>query len=403
MIGAMAELDIEKVVATLCGVLPMENGPCSLHEPEMTDIERDYVVKCLDSGWVSYLGQFVDQAEQRLAEITNARDAVVVVNGTAALHLALLAAGVVSGDEVLMPALTFVATANAVSYCNAMPHFVDCAGDDLAVDAELLDEYLSRIAVRSETGLVNRTTGRRISALIVVHILGIPADMARLNKVAGAWGLPVIEDAAEALGSQYGNLPVGGGNNIATLSFNGNKVVTSGGGGAVLLPDADLGRQVRHIATTAKTPHATQFCHDAIGYNYRMPNLNAALLCAQLDRLDGFLEKKRLLAERYRDAAADLDGLEFLSEPSGRISNYWLNCLLLERSHSNELEPLLERLHQAGILARRLWTPMHWLSIYQDAPRASLPVTEEIFERALCLPSSPFLASRAEAPGPSAR
>jgi len=389
----MTEPFIERIVTALRDVLPAEAGPYSLHEPEITDLERDYVIRCLDSGWVSYLGQFVDEVEERLARITTAKDAVAVVSGTAALHLALVTAGVKVDDEVLMPSLTFVATANAVSYCGAMPHLVDCAPADMAVDGEVLDEYLSRIAVRNGSGLVNRDTGRRISALVVVHIFGIPADMTRIDQVGRKWGLPIIEDAAEALGSRYGNRTIGGGNNIATLSFNGNKIVTSGGGGAVLLPSRELGQRARHLATTAKKPHPSSFVHDAIGFNYRMPNLNAALLCAQLDRLEGFLSNKRALAEQYHSSLAPIDGLQFITEPPGRISNHWLNCLLLDRSESAKIEALINALHQAEIIARRLWMPMHMLQIYEHAPRAPLAVTEDIFDRAVCLPSSPFLAN----------
>lgn len=380
----------QETASALRAVLPEGNGPFALHEPEITDIEKRYVQDCLDSGWVSYLGAYVDDAERRLKDLTGAADCVVLVNGTAALQLALRLAGVGPGEEVLMPSLTFIATANTVHHCGAIPHFVDCSLSDFGVDAAALDDHLNKTAESRDGQTVNRQTGRPIRAFLPVHIFGTPADLDALDTVCARWKIPLVEDAAEALGSHYKGKPVGGHGHVATLSFNGNKIVTSGGGGALLLPTQELGERARHLATTAKTPHPWRFDHDEAGYNFRLPNLNAALLCAQLDRLDLALKEKTILAERYRQAVTTLDGLTMPGCPDDRTSNHWLNAVLVDQTEY--LEPLLQALHDQGVLARRCWTPMHMLPIYRDCPKAALPNTEDLFERLLCLPSSPQLA-----------
>ncbi len=362
-----------------------------LHEPLFAGQEWRYVKKCLDSGWVSSAGGFVTEFEQRLAAYTGAANVVATSSGTSALHLALVAVGVRPEDEVLLPALTFVATANAVKYCHAVPHFVDIEPATLGVDPAALAEHLRRTAVRDTAAGCwrNRDTGRRLAALIVVHAFGHPARTNALAAVCQEYDLPLVEDAAEALGSWRGGRHAGTTGRVGVLSFNGNKIITTGGGGAVLTADAGLAARIRHLATTAKQPHPWEYHHDAIGYNYRMPNLNAALGCAQLQALPGLLAKKRHLAERYAARLAPLAGVTFVAAPQGTTSNYWLNTILL--TDPAQRSPLLTLAHEQGIGLRPAWTPLHQLPMYLTAPKANLSRTENLAARIVNLPSSPGL------------
>lgn len=364
----------------------------ALHEPEFAGREWEYVKDCIDTGWVSSVGAYVDRFERDLSEFTGAKFAIATSNGTAALHMCLLLAGVRQGDEVLMPALTFVATANAASYIGATPHFVDSEWQSLGVDAEALDGHLARVA-QVENGIcINRTTGAAIRALVVMHVFGHPADLDALAEVAARWNLVLVEDAAESLGSYYRDTHTGNRGRLAALSFNGNKVVTTGGGGAVLTNEPDLARRAKHLTTTARTPHRWSFLHDEVGYNYRLPNLNAALGCAQLERLPGMLERKRALASRYEQVLAGVPGVSFLREPVGTRSNYWLNALVLDGEHAGRRDDLLEALNDAHYMSRPVWTLMHRLPMYESCPRADLPVAEQAELRIVNLPSSPRLA-----------
>ncbi|AWK90296.1 LegC family aminotransferase (plasmid) [Azospirillum thermophilum] len=356
-----------------------------LHEPVFAGNEWAYVKDCLDTGWVSSVGSYVDRFEAMLAERCGVAHAIATVNGTAALHLALLVAGVKAGDEVLVPALTFVATANAVAHCGAVPHFVDSAPDRLGLDPVALEDRLLRTARRSGGICINRHTGRRIAAIVPMHVFGHPVDMERLGDIAGSWGLPVVEDAAEALGSTLRGRPAGSFGQLAAVSFNGNKIVTTGGGGAVLTDDAELARMARHLSTTAKHPHPWAYEHDAVAFNYRLPNLNAALGCAQLEQLDGFIAAKRSLAARYRAALDGVAGLQVVAEPEGCRSIHWLNAVLTPDRDARDT--LLRATHGEGLLTRPAWKPMHLLPMFADAPRAPLPVTEDLQARIVCLPS----------------
>lgn len=378
------------IMARLEQVLPRDAGPYPLHEPVIDGNAWRYVKDCLDSGWVSSVGGYVDRFEAGLAAATGAGAAIATVNGTAALHVCLKLAGVVPGDEVLVPALTFVATANTVSYCGAIPHFVEVEATSLGVDAAALDAYLRTIATPGADGCVNRRTGRRIRALVVMHCCGHPADLPALAAVAEAHRLDLVEDAAEALGSYYRHDHVGTGR-LAALSFNGNKTVTTGGGGAVLTNDATLAAAAKHLTTTARTTEAHAFNHDDIGFNYRLPNINAALGCAQLERLDRLLAAKRRLAEDYIAAFADMPEVAIVREPAYATSNYWLNALVLAPDGAAARQPLLQRLNDAGYLCRPLWTPMHRLAVYAESPRMALATTDDLFGRIILLPSSPAL------------
>jgi len=382
------DFDPAAVVAALQRVLPGER-PLALHEPRFAGREEAYLKDCLATGWVSSAGPYVDRFERMLAERCGVARAVAVVNGTAGLHTALMLAGVRPGDEVLVPALTFVATANAVSQCGAIPHFVDSGRRTLGLDPEGLDRHLHRIAAPGPDGPVNRDTGRRIAAVVPVHVFGHPVAMEPLNEVAARWRLVVIEDATEALGSRYRGRPAGALARLAVLSFNGNKIITTGGGGAVLTDDPALADAARHLTTTAKLPHPWRFEHDRVAYNYRMPNLNAALGCAQLEQLEGILEAKRWLAGCYREALSGLPGVEVVMEPPDCESNHWLNALLVPDPAARDA--LLAAGHAAGLLLRPAWRLMPALPMYQDCPRASLPVAEALEARLVCLPSGPAL------------
>ncbi|MBA3677866.1 MAG: LegC family aminotransferase [Sphingosinicella sp.] len=364
----------------------------ALHEPEFAGNEWAFVKECIDTGWVSSVGSFVDRFERDLADYTGTTHAVATANGTAALHICLVLAGVQRGDEVLIPTLTFIATANAVSYTGAIPHFVDSESVSLGVDAEALERHLQQVAEVADGRCVNRKSGAVIRALMVMHAFGHPCDLNALVALAERWKLVLIEDAAESLGSRYNGLHTGGFGRVAALSFNGNKVLTTGGGGAILTNDPELGRRAKHLTTTARVPHRWNFVHDEIGYNYRLPNLNAALGCAQLEQLPGMLARKRRLAERYAQAFDDVPGVRFLREPAGTTSNYWLNTIVLDPAYSRQHEGVLGLLNDSNYMSRPLWTLMHRLPMYTDCPRAKLNTAETLADTVINLPSSPRLA-----------
>jgi perosamine synthetase len=368
-------------------------GPAALHEPTFAGNEWDYVKDCLDTGWVSTAGAYVERFERMLAEFTGAGHAIATVNGTAALHAALKLVGVAAGDEVIVPALTFVATANAVAYLGATPRFADAEERTLGLDAAKLAAHLDEVVDTSGGRCRSRDTGRRIAAVVCVHTFGHPVDLDPLGDLCRRFGLPLIEDAAESLGSYYKSRHTGNHGRLAILSFNGNKTVTTGGGGAILANDATLAAEARHLITTAKTPHPWEYSHDRTGFNYRLPNLNAALGCAQMEQLPQLLARKRWLAEAYEAAFAGLNGVRFFREPEYARSNYWLNALLLDREVADERDAVLERTNGLQFMTRPAWTPMHRLPMYRDCPRMDLTVADGLFRRLINIPSSPHLAN----------
>lgn len=380
-----------EVVERVEAVVGTASRPVPLHAPEFAGAEWEMVKDCLDTGWVSSVGTYVDRFEAKVARLCGAAHGVAVVNGTAALQIALQVAGVQPGDEVLVPSLTFVATANAVRHAGGVPHFVDSAEDTLGIDPQALESHLRRVARRGRGGPVNRETGAPIRAVVPMHVFGHPMDMDGLLAMAESWSLTVVEDAAEALGSVYRGRLCGSLGRIAALSFNGNKIVTTGGGGAIVTNDPTLARRAKHLTTTAKLPHRWAFDHDEVGYNYRLPNINAALGCAQLEQLPQRRASKRRLAELYLSAFEGLDEAAIFLEPSGCESNYWLNTLVLSPGLAHQRDALLDRLNDAGLQCRPVWTPMHRLAMYRDCPRASLPVTEDLVGRIINLPSSAAL------------
>jgi aminotransferase in exopolysaccharide biosynthesis len=382
----------EQVVAAIRVVVGA--GPVALHEPSFTGNEWLYLKECLDSTFVSSVGRFVDRFEVELAAFTGAKHAIAVVNGTAALHIALKLAGVRAGDEVLIPALTFVATANAVTYCGATPHFVDSETRTLGVDAEKLRDYLASHTEQCAGQCVNRATGRAIRALVPMHTFGHPVDLDGLMAVAHDFKLALVEDAAESLGSYYHGKHTGTFGLMGTLSFNGNKTITTGGGGAILTNDAELARYAKHLTSTAKVRHRWDFVHDEIGYNYRLPNINASLGCAQLEQLPDFLKAKREIFERYQNAFSKVAEMSIFPEPVGCNSNFWLQTLLLDQSIATQRDVILAATNDAGLMTRPTWTLMSRLSSFQHSPAMNLPVAESLERRLINLPSSSFLLNR---------
>ena len=385
---------VHEVLAALEACLPMGNGGVALHEPDLSGKELEYVSECISTGWVSSAGEFVNRFEKELAEFTGAARAVAVVNGTAALHLCLKIIGVEKDDEVIVPTLTFVATANAVSYCGAVPHFADCDERTLGLDPQKLLAYLEGQAEVRGGSCFNKQTGRRIKAVVPVHIFGHPVDLDPLQDVCSRFCLELVEDAAESLGSYYKGRHTGTLGRVSALSFNGNKIATTGGGGALLTNDERLADLAKHISTTARVPHRWEIKHDTLGFNYRMPNINAALGCAQLERLPGFLRNKRALAERYAGAFSRVRGITFFQEPGFARSNYWLNALVLDNENASARDVLLERTNGRGIMTRPAWTMLHRLPMYKGCPRMDLAVAEGLEQRIVNIPSSSFLVDR---------
>lgn len=387
----------ERFVSTLQSVLLRSSSPISLHEPVFGGNEWAYVKECIDTGWVSSVGKYVDEFERRLVETTGSRYAIATSSGTAALHVALMLAGVSPGDEVLVPALSFVATANSVSHCGAIAHFVDSNEETVGLDPLALRDYLGFIAERTSEGARNKLTGRRLAAMAPMHAFGHPVDLDNLLALSHDYGIPIVEDAAESLGSYYHGRHTGTFGRLSALSFNGNKIVTTGGGGAILTQDAELARRAKHLTTTAKLPHRWEFFHDEVAWNYRLPNINAALGCAQLERLDEFVQVKRALAKRYISAFTKNDDIQFVKEPQDCQSNYWLGIAKLRVPSKAVRDDLLAAANDAGFMVRPVWTLLNQLPMYKDCPAAPIPVAQRLADSIVNLPSGVAVAKRATA------
>lgn len=337
-----------------------------------------------------------------LCEITGAKNAVAIVNGTCALHLAMQGIGVQPGEEVLCPSLSFVATANAISHCYATPHFIDSAPQTMGLCPQALRERLEAISKRCSDGvLINQQTGRRIAAIVPMHVFGHPCQIEAILEIANAFDLPVVEDAAESLGSTYRSKHTGTFGTAGVFSFNGNKIVTCGGGGAIVTDDDDLAARLKHLSTTAKVAHPWAYDHDAVGYNYRLPNLNAALGCGQLEYFDVLLQAKRSLAEHYGKQFGEVSGVEYVDQPSNATSNFWLNAITLSDSRADQRDAVLQGLADLKIQARPVWRPLHQLPIYSKAPRGSMRTAERLGKQVINLPSSSHLAPSFTAPDAS--
>ena len=373
-----------EAICTLVRSLHPGQPPISLHRPVFSAVEKAYLSKCIDSNFVSSLGAYVDEFERRLAELAGVHRAVATVNGTAALHLSLLSLGVTADTEVITQPITFAATTNAIGYLGAVPHFVDVERQTMGMSPEALEAYLTEKTEIRHGACHNRDTGRRISACLPVHVYGHPCRMEEIAELCRRYRIPLVEDAAEALGSYRGGVHVGRHGVVSTLSFNGNKIITTGGGGAVLTNDRALADRIKHLSTTAKTPHPWEYFHDELGYNYRLPNLNAALGCAQLEQLPWFLEEKRKLAGAYEEFFSGSD-IEFVREPEGCRSNYWLNAVLFpDRGRRDDF---LAYSNSNGVMTRPLWTLMTDLPAFAEAPCEAIPVARDLVERVVALPS----------------
>jgi len=361
-------------------------GVVPLHAPVFRGNEKKYLLDSIDSTYVSSVGPYVNRLEATLAEITGARFAVATVNGTAALHIGLKLAGVEPGTEVITQALTFVATANAIAYCGARPIFCDVDADTLGLSPTAVGRFLAANAQRRSDGCYNKTSGARITACVPMHTFGHPVRLDELLAVCAAWGLPVVEDAAEALGSTYHGKAVGTFGLLGAISFNGNKIVTCGGGGVLLTNDTALARRARHLTTTAKVAHPYEYVHDAIGYNYRLPNLNAAVLCAQLEQLPALIANQRDTARQYAAFFRGLDRTNFIAEPAGARSNCWLNAVQFESQP--ERDAFLSASHAAGIMSRPIWRLMQRLEMYRDCQTDRLENSGRLEATVVNLPSS---------------
>ena len=357
----------------------------ALHEPRFRGNEKKYTLDAIDSTFVSSVGAYVDQFERMMEGITQTNRAVAVVNGTAALQIALQLAGVTQGDEVLTQALTFIATTNAIMYNGASPIFIDVDLDTMGLSADAVAIFLEEYGELREDGCYNKKTGKKIAACLPMHTFGFSVHLDELIKLCQAWRIPLVEDAAESLGSEYRGKPTGNFGMVSAFSFNGNKIVTSGGGGAIVTNDLTLGNLAKHLTTTAKIPHPYEYVHDTIGYNFRMPNLNAALACAQLEQLSNFLDDKRRLALDYASFFKD-QGIKFRLEPNDTKSNYWLMCVELENQKERDL--FLKETNASQVMTRPIWQLIFRSSMYADFQKDSQKNALYLEERIVNIPSS---------------
>lgn len=359
-------------------------GFIPLHAPFFGGNEKAYLAECIDSTFVSSVGPFVDKFEEMMKEITGASYAIACMNGTAALHMSLILAGVEPGDEVLTQALTFVATCNALSYQMAHPVFIDVERQSMGMCPVALQNFLETHCEIRDAQVWNRSSGRRIAAVVPMHTFGHPLQIEALARICKEWGLALVEDAAESLGSYVGDRHTGTFGQLGAFSFNGNKTVTAGGGGCIVTNDPELARRAKHLTTTAKLPHPYEFVHDEVGYNYRLPNVNAALACAQLEQLPMILANKRATAQAYAQACTDI-GLEFFAEPAGTISNYWLCAIILQ--DKAQREEFLQYANAQGTMCRPIWTLMNKLKPFEHCQHDGLANSIWCEERVVNIPS----------------
>lgn len=378
----------EEVLSKIRDIHQQPDGLIPLHEPRFVGNEKKYLNDCIDSSFVSSVGKYVGEFEKMVAEYTGAKYAVATVNGTAALHIALLLSDVKPDDEVLTQALTFVATTNAVSYTGARPVFLDVDLDTMGLSPKSIKHFLDTKCEIREDSCYNKTTGRRIKACVPVHTFGHPCRIDEITEICNYYKIDVVEDAAESLGSFYKEKHTGTFGKLGTFSFNGNKIITTGGGGLIVTDDKELAKKAKHITTTAKIPHKWEFIHDMIGYNYRLTNLAAAMGCAQMENLSLFVIKKRELAKEYESFFKRLN-LKFSLEPSDSKSNYWLNSLILENRKERDI--FLDYVNQRGIMSRPIWQLMNQLVMYKDCQAGDLNNTLWLADRVVNIPSSVIL------------
>jgi len=361
------------------------DGFIPLHRPVFEGNEKQYLIDCIDSNFVSSVGARVTEFEQQIASFVGAKHAVATVNGTAALHVALQLVGVRRDDEVITQALTFIATCNALSYAGAHPVFVDVDRDTMGMSPTSLRQFLAQHAEIRDAQAVNKTTGRRFAACAPMHTFGLPCRIQEIVAICDEYGIPVVEDAAESLGSYVGKQHTGTFGKLATLSFNGNKTITTGGGGMIVTDDDALATHAKHLTTTSKVPHPYEFEHDEVGYNYRLPNLNAALGCAQMERLPEFLAVKADVATRYANFF-ETQSVDYVGAREGTTANYWLNAIVL--NSLNERDAFLEFSNSRGVMVRPIWRLMTHLTMYRHCQNDGLANSLWLEERVVNVPSS---------------
>lgn len=362
------------------------DGFVPLHAATFAGNEKKYLNECIDTTFVSSVGEFVNRFEREVAEFTGAKRAVVCVSGTNALHMGLMLVGVERGDEVITQPLTFIATANAISYCGAEPIFIDVDMDTMGLSPAKMGEWLSANAEMRGGECFNKTSGRRIKACVPMHTFGHPVHLDELVALCKKWNIEIVEDAAESVGSYYKGKHTGTFGKVGVLSFNGNKTITTGGGGMLLFNDEKLADYCKHLTTQAKVPHRWEFKHDAIGYNYRMPNINAALGCAQMEELPRFLASKRATAEAYKEFFATHGAIKFMTEPTDSVSNYWL-CAVLLPDHEAQVD-FLTATNDSGVMTRPIWELMNRLPMFATAQCGDLSNAEYLADRIVNIPSS---------------
>ena len=362
-----------------------KEGVIPLHHPLFIGNEKQYINECIDSTYVSSVGKFVDKFEEKIAEYTGSNYAVATTNGTSALHIAFLLSDVIEDDEVITQPLTFIATCNAISYCGANPIFIDVDEETMGLSPDSLNCFLSDHAVVKNNQCLNKTTGKIIKVCVPMHTLGHSCRISEIKEICDKYKIILIEDAAESLGSFYNGKHTGTYGSLGVLSFNGNKIITGGGGGCIITDDPVLAKKAKHLTTTAKVPHKWKYSHDMIGYNYRMPNLNAALLTSQLENLISFLSSKRSIAMAYKEFFKSKP-YRFIEEPVNSKSNYWLNAIIFKDKEERDL--FLHETNSKGVMTRPMWTLMNKLSMFQESQCGELSNAEWLEERVANIPSS---------------
>lgn len=356
-----------------------------LHVPVFLGNEKQYLNECIDSTFISYVGKFVVQFEEKIAEYCGSKYAIAVVNGTVALQIALISTGIESGEEVITQPLTFIATSNAIKHAGASPVFVDVDKETLGLSPEKLLDFLNKKTKLRHDGLFNKTTGKRIRTCVPVHVFGHPCRIDEIKEICDNYKLILIEDAAESIGSTYKNKHTGTYGKCGILSFNGNKTISTGGGGMIITDDESIALKVKHLTTTAKVPHPWEYIHDEVGFNFRMPNINAAVGVAQIEKIDAIIDVKRKIAEKYKTFFNSLN-ITYVSEPTNSFSNYWLNAILL--NSAQEKETFLKFVNENNVMTRPVWRLTHELEMYKNCQRGNLDNSKWLQERLVNLPSS---------------
>ena len=370
--------------------LAVKQNSKKLHEPLFKGNEKKYLKKCIETGYVSYIGKYVNTFERKISKYTGSKNAVALANGTCALHILLKYFNVGINDEVILPSITFVATANSVAYCKALPHFVDIEKETLGICPEKLEEYLKKIAIKKKGYCINKKTGRKIRVLIAVHVFGVPCKILEIKKICKMYNIKLIEDAAGAMGSFLKGKHLGNFSQAGVISFNGNKTITCGGGAVIITENKKMASKIRHLSTTAKKKHPWEYIHDEIGYNYRMTNLNAAIGCAQLENINRIISAKRKNFFLYKRLFKKNKDVQIIQEPNYSKTNYWLITLIIKKNKKLKNQ-VLKELNQSGFQGRSIWKPLHTLKIFEKCPRGKLKNTMDIYNRAINLPSSPIL------------